>query len=79
LDIRFLPEAFRELTSRVESFADEIGISVLYLETPPQDLMEMQRAALKLRNNIGHIDKGKFQKYREFSDRRTPLTLLRDQ
>jgi len=79
LDIRPLPSAFQELARKVEGIANEIGVYVSHVETPPQHLTALQEAISKLRNNISLLEREKFKKYRELGDRRVILTSLRDQ
>jgi len=79
LDIRPLPSVFQELARKVEDLADEIGVYVSHVETPPQHITVLQEAVSKLRNNISLLEREKFKKYRELGDRRVTLTSLRDQ
>lgn len=78
LDIRFLPSLFNELQKKIENIAEKIDIHVSHLEMPPENLTALQKAISRLGENINLLEKSRFKKYRELSDKRMKLTSMRD-
>ncbi|MHA1605663.1 MAG: AAA family ATPase, partial [Candidatus Freyarchaeota archaeon] len=79
LDIRPLPSLFNEIAQKVESLAEKIGVYLPHIEMPQQNLAALQEAISKLRNNISTLEREKFSRYKELSDKRATLNSLKDQ